>query len=211
MECRAGVVLGVAGGYLLGRSKKLRVALILASVAALRGPGRSGQVSTTTFVTDGPDNIAPIEMLEDTSRVRFSEVALPDEAAADEGEFHDRAVNAFQQARATEVDNVDGSEVFEAVMFSLDGRHYRLDLPTDKAAKLRDALAPFVAVARLRRGGGTRRRGRSAGAAPQPQRSSGDQKKNAAIREWARQRGHELSRRGPIPASVLEAYKNDVG
>jgi hypothetical protein len=131
---------------------------------------------------DGPDNTAPGETLEDRPLIdRLSEVVLPEEAVA-EGEFHDRAVNALQQVGLDEIDDVDRLEVFETVMFSLDGRHYTLDLSGDKAAELRDKLAPFVAVARVSRGGGTGRRASSAGG-PRRRRSSGDQKKNAAIRE----------------------------
>jgi hypothetical protein len=34
-----------------------------------------------------------------------------------------------------------------------------------------------------------------------------DREHTAAVREWARQNGHEISDRGRIPNSVLEAYE----
>jgi hypothetical protein len=113
-----------------------------------------------------------------------------------------------QQVSVRLVDDIDGSEAAGAVSFSLDGRSYELDLSEDNAAKLRDTLAPFVAAAR-RSGGG--RRGRAGGGGSKAAPSTNDRGKNAAIREWARQHGHEISERGRIPASVLEAYRNEVG
>ena len=42
-------------------------------------------------------------------------------------------------------------------------------------------------------------------------RSASDRDRNAAIREWARQEGHQVADRGPIPASVIEAYEKQAG
>jgi Lsr2 len=44
------------------------------------------------------------------------------------------------------VDDLDGSEAGETMSFSLDTKDYVIDLPDPNAAKLRDALAPFVAA-----------------------------------------------------------------
>jgi hypothetical protein len=90
----------------------------------------------------------------------------------------------------------------------IDGRGYELDLSDGNAARLRDALAPFVAAARRSGGGRGRRAG---GGSSTPPRSTDDRGKNAAIREWAVQHGHKISARGRIPASVLEAFRNEVG
>ncbi|WP_294981886.1 Lsr2 family protein, partial [uncultured Microbacterium sp.] len=50
------------------------------------------------------------------------------------------------------VDDLDGTVLEvgdgETVLFSLDGTAYEIDLTTDNAAALRDALAPYVAAAR---------------------------------------------------------------
>ena len=109
-------------------------------------------------------------------------------------------------ARVTQVslvDDVDGSVASGTVGFGLDGKTYELDLSDKNAAKLRDAVAPFVAAAR-RAGGRARRPGgatASTGSTPR-----GDREKTTAIREWAREHGHKISDRGRIPRSVLEAY-----
>jgi hypothetical protein len=101
-------------------------------------------------------------------------------------------------------DDLDGSEADRTVEFGLDGATYTIDLSQKNAGKLRKALDPYVnAGTRVGRGGidGRRRGGRSG-----PTRSDRDQNKN--IREWAAKKGYDVSDRGRIPASVVEAYNN---
>ena len=104
------------------------------------------------------------------------------------------------------VDDLDGSDASDTVSFALDGRSYEIDLSDENAARLRDALAEFVAAAR--RSGGSDRRGRAARpaaeAATPPTRT--DREVTTAIRNWARENGHEISERGRIPKAVVEAY-----
>ena len=111
-----------------------------------------------------------------------------------------------QQVETRLVDDLDGSEAAETVAFAFEGRQYEIDLSDQNAAKLRDALARYVAAAR--RAGGT---GRSRISAPRsPRASSGtDREQTSAIREWARQNGHQISDRGRIPNSVMEAYQQN--
>lgn len=91
----------------------------------------------------------------------------------------------------------------ETVAFSLDGAAYEIDLCAAHADEMRDAFAGYVGAAR--RGGGrasagaARRRGRPAGAG----RGGRD---TAAIREWARDRGLQVSERGRISADILAQY-----
>jgi hypothetical protein len=99
------------------------------------------------------------------------------------------------------VDDLDGSEASGTVAFALDGRQYQVDLSDENAGQLRDALAPFVASAR-RSGSGQRR---SSGKSSESRMT--DRENTAAIREWARQHGHEVSDRGRISGTILEAYK----
>ena len=73
------------------------------------------------------------------------------------------------------------------------------------AAKLRDALAPYVGAARKAGGRGRGRAARQTVVAEKPARSNRDQ--TAAIREWARANGHQVSDRGRISKSVIEAYR----
>lgn len=107
-----------------------------------------------------------------------------------------------QKVMVTLIDDVDGSPADETVLFSLDGVNYEIDLTTDNAAKLRDALAPWVGHARRaggRRTSGSGRSGRRAS-------GSGGNTDAAKVREWARANGYTVSDRGRIPAEVTEAY-----
>lgn len=102
------------------------------------------------------------------------------------------------------VDDVDGSVAESTVEFGLDGVNYTIDLSAENAAKLRDALAAYVASAR-RTGGRKRvgaRPGKALGGAP----SAADRERNQAIREWAREQGMQVSDRGRIPSEIVEAY-----
>jgi hypothetical protein len=100
------------------------------------------------------------------------------------------------------IDDLDGEAADETIEFGIDGKNYEIDLSKANAAKLRDALASYVAAAR--RSGGRRRGG--AGAARRP---AIDREQNQAIREWARKRGMKVSDRGRIPAEVLDAYHKE--
>jgi len=110
--------------------------------------------------------------------------------------------------RVTLVDDLEGGQASGTVYFSLNGRHYEIDLSAENAAKLRDVLAPFVAVAR-RSDGAHRPRTTRADAGPTSRPI--DRVKGAEIREWARQHGHKIAIRGRMPRWILEAYRNEVG
>jgi hypothetical protein len=107
-----------------------------------------------------------------------------------------------QQVQTRLVDDLDGSEAVETITFGLEGRQYEIDLSTDNAARLRDSLSGFVAAAR-RSGAAVRSRGIGQKAGP----TASDREHTSAVREWARQNGHQISDRGRIPNSVLEAYQ----
>ena len=104
------------------------------------------------------------------------------------------------------VDDLDGSEAVDTVAFGFEGRQYEMDLSDKNAAKLREALAPFVASAR-QIGGGRRRRTSPKTAPTSKARQMTDRERTAAIREWARQHGHQVADRGRIPSSIVEAYE----
>jgi hypothetical protein len=93
----------------------------------------------------------------------------------------------------------------ETVSFSLDGTSYEIDLAEKNAAELRDAFSRYVSAAR-KVGRGSR--GASGGGRS---RATGggrmDRDQAGAIRDWARKNGHQVSDRGRIPASVVEAYE----
>ena len=105
-----------------------------------------------------------------------------------------------KKVTVTLVDDFDGeAPADETVEFGLDGVSYEIDLSSKNAKKLRDELKVWADAGR--RVGG-RRRGRSAGRG----RASIDREQSAAIREWARRNGHNVSARGRIPADVIEAF-----
>lgn len=96
-------------------------------------------------------------------------------------------------------DDVDGSTAEESVKFSLDNVSYEIDLSSANAAKLRDALAPWIGHAR--RVGGRRTTAR---------KGRGNSDANE-IRSWAQSQGIEVSSRGRIPADVRAAYEAAQG
>ena len=110
-----------------------------------------------------------------------------------------------QQTTVRFIDDLDGSDASGTFDFSLEGRQYQIDLSDENAAKLRDALAPYVGAARKAGGRGRGRAARQTAVAEKPARSNRDQ--TAAIREWARANGHQVSDRGRISKSVIEAYQ----
>jgi Lsr2 len=98
------------------------------------------------------------------------------------------------------IDDLTGDDAAETVTFALDGARYEIDLTTDNAAQLRDTLAVYIA--------GARRSARS-GARPvgAPRRGTrADREQTAAIREWARNSGHQIGDKGRIPSHIIEAY-----
>ena len=94
------------------------------------------------------------------------------------------------------VDDLDGAEADETVRFGLDGTSYEIDLTSEHAAELREALAPYVGHARKAGSGG--RRARSS-----PTRTGAPA---ADIRAWARENNFDVPDRGRIPADLREAY-----
>jgi hypothetical protein len=101
-------------------------------------------------------------------------------------------------------DDLDGSEADRSVEFGLDGVNYTIDLSEKNIGKLRKTLEPYIAGGtRVGRGVDSRRAGRGRAAAV-GSRSNRDQ--NQAIREWASKNGHEISERGRIPASIVDAF-----
>lgn len=105
-----------------------------------------------------------------------------------------------QKVNIVLIDDLDGTPADETVTFGLDGATYEIDLSDDNAAKLRDALAGYVGHARKVT---ATRRGASSGR----KSSGGSGVDTKAVREWAKSNGHEVSERGRIPASVIEAYE----
>ena len=104
-------------------------------------------------------------------------------------------------------DDLDDSiSADETVTFALDGTTYEIDLSDKNAAEMRDVLGKYVAAARKVSSRGTR----ASGAGRSRATGGGgrmDREQAGAIRDWARSNGHQVSDRGRIPASVVEAYE----
>src|SRR5215472_10776380 len=104
------------------------------------------------------------------------------------------------------VDDLDGlpSEDVATVTFSLDRVDYQIDLNESNASKLREGLADFITAAR--RTGGRIKRGAGASA-----RAAGHANDGPAIREWAREQGHQVAEGGRIPSHIVDAFHAATG
>ena len=104
------------------------------------------------------------------------------------------------------IDDIDGNpaEDGQTVSFALDGVTYEIDLREENAAKLRDRLANFVASAR--KTGGRAKRGATT-TTRRVVAEARTKEQTKAIREWARSNGHDLSDRGRIPTTIIEAFE----
>ena len=104
-------------------------------------------------------------------------------------------------------DDLDDSiSADETVSFALDGTTYEIDLSEKNATEMRDVLGKYVTAARKVSSRGTR----ASGAGRSRATGGGgrmDREQAGAIRDWARKNGHEVSDRGRIPASVVEAFE----
>lgn len=110
------------------------------------------------------------------------------------------------------VDDLDGSVLEvgegETVLFSLDGNAYEIDLSDKNAAALRDALSRYVDAGRsVSRSGGRTSNSSPSGAGGGRKRRRSGQQDFGPVREWAKSNGYQVSERGRVPASVLEAYE----
>ncbi len=108
-----------------------------------------------------------------------------------------------QRVQVLMTDDLDGGEADETVFFALDGSSYEMDLSVANAQTLRNAIAPYVGVAR--RSGRAAGRSRAGSPGPRSAAPSGSGE-NAAIREWANAHGHRVSARGRISVQVRDAY-----
>ncbi len=103
------------------------------------------------------------------------------------------------------IDDLDKSDADETVRFGLDGIEYEIDLSAANAAKLRQALDPYVKAGT--RIGRVSTRGQARRRASQPV----DRAQNRAIREWARARNKKISDRGRIPEEIVAEYHASAG
>ncbi len=92
----------------------------------------------------------------------------------------------------------------QTVTFAVDGTTYEIDLSKKNAASLRNDAAAWIEHARTVTGPktiGRNTRRSSTGARPNT-----DRERSAKIRQWAQTNDHTVSKRGRIPAAVVDAY-----
>jgi len=88
----------------------------------------------------------------------------------------------------------------ETLSFAFDGTAYEIDVCAAHAKDLREKFGKYVEHARRVAGGGGGRRRRS--------RSGPGRERSSEIRAWAKQRGHQVSERGRIPAAIIAEYES---
>lgn len=99
-----------------------------------------------------------------------------------------------QKIEVTKVSDLSGAAANETVRFSLDGTEYEIDLSEAEAGRMREELGPFTARARRIR-------------TARPRRTRAPSRDDLPdIREYARQRGHEIKDRGRIPGLIVAEY-----
>lgn len=99
-----------------------------------------------------------------------------------------------RKTRIVLIDDINGELGDETIKFGLDGIDYEIDLSTENANKLREALDPWVQAGR--RVGGRR----IAGTDKRPASDA------AKIRDWAKEQNIEVSEKGRISAKIRSAY-----
>jgi hypothetical protein len=97
-----------------------------------------------------------------------------------------------QKVEVVLVDDLDGTPAVETIPFGLDGRHYEIDLSAARAKQLRQDMKAYIGQARTI-------------APPAPRQEA------AAIRQWAKAHGYEVSARGRLHRDIIEAYRNTAG
>lgn len=113
----------------------------------------------------------------------------------------------MQHTQIVTVDDLDGNDVpdgqAEAIVFSLNGAFYEIDLRSRHADELREGLARFIAAGRRISPPSPKVTNISHG---RRQAGGVDPGQNVAIRRWANEHGVPVSLRGRIAASVVDAY-----
>jgi hypothetical protein len=98
-------------------------------------------------------------------------------------------------------DDLTGGDASQTIHFSLDNAEYVIDLNDKNAAALRADFDKYIEAGRKHRG--------EAGAA-KPKRGAARPTSavdTAAVREWARANGHEVSERGRVSKKIIEAFQ----
>jgi hypothetical protein len=99
-------------------------------------------------------------------------------------------------------DDLTGGDATQTIHFSLDSSEYVIDLNDKNAAALRNDFEKYIEAGRKHKAEAGAARSRR-GAAVRGPASGVD---TAAVREWARANGHDVSERGRVSKKIIEAY-----
>lgn len=97
------------------------------------------------------------------------------------------------------VDDLDGKPLGDpvTVRFGVDGKQFEFDTSATHAKQFQKVVDRYIAVAR---------RGGPAGVRHLTSAGARSKEQTQAIRDWARKNGHEVSDRGRIPTTIVEAF-----
>ena len=96
------------------------------------------------------------------------------------------------------VDDIDGGEADQTVVFSWGSAQYEIDLNDKNVEKMAKALQPYIGKARKVSRGTSTSRPKASGRAARTDLQD--------VRAWAHSNGHSVSDRGRVPQTVLDAY-----
>lgn len=106
------------------------------------------------------------------------------------------------QTFVTLIDDLDGSEAIETLVFGLDGATYEIDLNAKNAKRLRDSVAKFVDNARR-----VPRAGTPSTAKLRVTEVRHSREHLQAVRNWARRRGYDVADKGRVPVAVMDEFE----
>jgi nucleoid-associated protein Lsr2 len=112
--------------------------------------------------------------------------------------------NVVQRVITEFIDDIDGSPAERTFTFAVDGTNYEIDLSAQNIAEFKAAIGGFVESARKVKASRSNNAHRPRGAGASGDRQSREQTR--AVRQWARQHGHDIGNRGKIPASIQQAF-----
>lgn len=114
-----------------------------------------------------------------------------------------------QRTIVTLEDDIIGGPAEHTVAFSLDGRHYDIDLNTENRDRLGEAFGQFIAAANKVKGNNEGRAKKAVQDRKSSQGGSGTDKgyTPAEVRVWAASEGITVNERGRINAEVIGKYE----
>ena len=104
----------------------------------------------------------------------------------------------FQVRYTDDIDGSDLGETANTLSFAFEGKEYSIDLSDDNAEAFRQTIAPYIEAGHRVASAKAKAARKNTGKTPPTD--------TKAIREWARENGHDVSDRGRIPADVMDAY-----